>query len=296
MDRETLSNYGWVVIVVIILAIMIALATPFGNYIRDGVTIVVESFDGKLDSYATNATIGEKTDNESGPTTPQTNVPTKGQLINIDLDQTAGAESYRVIKVNGTKVELLEMPTTEHITEFGSSATYNGSTLDTYLNTTWYGNMNTTAKAAVVSQNISQDSWYTNKDGDPDYSGTYGTSNNAYIISKNSTTTAIGERNVYALSVQDVIDYLDVNSNGTMDNGELSMSIVNTMFFGSADVVSGRYPWLRSAHAGNFSRAWYVNGEFGRLNIYYDNISYCAARAALTIDLSKPGMSWVPAN
>ena len=37
MDKETLSNYGWVVITVLVLAIMIALATPFGTYISDGV-------------------------------------------------------------------------------------------------------------------------------------------------------------------------------------------------------------------------------------------------------------------
>ena len=37
MDKETLSNYGWVVIAVLVLSIMIALATPFGTYISDGV-------------------------------------------------------------------------------------------------------------------------------------------------------------------------------------------------------------------------------------------------------------------
>ena len=32
MDKETLSNYGWVVICVLVLVVMIALATPFGKY------------------------------------------------------------------------------------------------------------------------------------------------------------------------------------------------------------------------------------------------------------------------
>ena len=36
MDKETLSNYGWIVICVLVLAVMIALATPFGNFIADG--------------------------------------------------------------------------------------------------------------------------------------------------------------------------------------------------------------------------------------------------------------------
>ena len=36
MDKETLSNYGWIVICVLVLAVMIALATPFGQFIADG--------------------------------------------------------------------------------------------------------------------------------------------------------------------------------------------------------------------------------------------------------------------
>ena len=36
MDRETLSHYGWIVILVLILAVMLALATPFGNFLAEG--------------------------------------------------------------------------------------------------------------------------------------------------------------------------------------------------------------------------------------------------------------------
>ena len=36
MDKETLSNYGWIVICVLVLAVMIALATPFGTFVADG--------------------------------------------------------------------------------------------------------------------------------------------------------------------------------------------------------------------------------------------------------------------
>ena len=42
MDKETLSNYGWVVICVIVLAIMITLATPFGNEIKEAVVAATE--------------------------------------------------------------------------------------------------------------------------------------------------------------------------------------------------------------------------------------------------------------
>ena len=36
MDKSTLSNYGWIVIAVLVLSVMIALATPFGHYIELG--------------------------------------------------------------------------------------------------------------------------------------------------------------------------------------------------------------------------------------------------------------------
>ena len=37
MDKETLSNYGWVVICILVLSVMIALATPFGKYVSSAV-------------------------------------------------------------------------------------------------------------------------------------------------------------------------------------------------------------------------------------------------------------------
>ena len=37
MDRQTLSNYGWIVIAVLVLSVMLALATPFGQFIELGV-------------------------------------------------------------------------------------------------------------------------------------------------------------------------------------------------------------------------------------------------------------------
>ena len=50
MDKETLSNYGWVVICIIVLVIMIALATPFGNFVRDAVAAATNAFGGAVAS------------------------------------------------------------------------------------------------------------------------------------------------------------------------------------------------------------------------------------------------------
>ena len=46
MDKETLSNYGWVVICVLVLVVMIALATPFGDYIAKAVKNTTEGLFG----------------------------------------------------------------------------------------------------------------------------------------------------------------------------------------------------------------------------------------------------------
>lgn len=40
MDKQTLSNYGWLVIVTLVLAVMLAFATPFGSYVGDAVVSV----------------------------------------------------------------------------------------------------------------------------------------------------------------------------------------------------------------------------------------------------------------
>lgn len=50
MDRQTLSNYGWIVIVVLILAVMLAFATPFGKYIGTGVSNLAMSMVGANDN------------------------------------------------------------------------------------------------------------------------------------------------------------------------------------------------------------------------------------------------------
>ena len=44
MDKETLSNYGWIVICTLVLAVMIALATPFGKYVAAGVQNTAQGF------------------------------------------------------------------------------------------------------------------------------------------------------------------------------------------------------------------------------------------------------------
>jgi hypothetical protein len=44
MDKSTLSNYGWIVVVTLVLAVMLALATPFGDYVGQGASEILKSY------------------------------------------------------------------------------------------------------------------------------------------------------------------------------------------------------------------------------------------------------------
>ena len=70
MDKETLSNYGWVVICVLVLVVMIALATPFGDFIATAVKNTTRAlFDASSNAIEigladTNVTLGNVDDME----------------------------------------------------------------------------------------------------------------------------------------------------------------------------------------------------------------------------------------
>lgn len=44
MDRNTLSHYGWIVVCIMIIAVLLAFATPFGNFIGTGARIALDGF------------------------------------------------------------------------------------------------------------------------------------------------------------------------------------------------------------------------------------------------------------
>lgn len=49
MDRETITHYGWIIVVSIIVATIMALATPFGELVATSVVNVAKSQTGQLD-------------------------------------------------------------------------------------------------------------------------------------------------------------------------------------------------------------------------------------------------------
>lgn len=217
----------------------------------------------------------------------------KGDLITIENKQ------YRVLNVNDTIAEVLAMydastsqkfNATSKTVAFSGGATgqkYQGSDLDTYLNETFFATLSATMQAAIVPKAINQDMWYYSSSvpssGDY-YHITYGSSNLYYFDTQNGTaygTAEVGSRNVYALSVKDVIDYLGVSAGGDFADTDIWQ-----MFWNRSTRIS-EYIWLRSAYRNNSFYAFCVSGFFG--NLFYSRYDDrdCSARPAFQIDLSK---------
>ena len=222
----------------------------------------------------------------------------KGTLLNMSLGNATPAagtnNQYRVLNISGTVAEVVAMFDISTSQTYGSSQTYSGSSLDTALNTTWYNTLSTTAKAAIVDKTFKQDSWYWGSSGSPVYSGYYGTSNpgtSSYSVSlANASFGSEITRKVYALSVQDVLDYVTDTSVG---DGKLQNYNIWKMFWNTTSKPSTvTYPWLRSARASNSDYCWLVRGYDGYVDYssYYNSF---ASRPALTIDLSKIDFSVV---
>ena len=194
----------------------------------------------------------------------------KGSLVKMNLD---GAErQYRVLSVNGNICKVLGMwddftskyNETSTTTDFNGTAAqkYEGSTLDTYLNTTWYNTLSSEAKNAIVPENVIQYCYkYYDQPNTPNtptytYQYQYNWSDSDYENANNVGNVAVGNRNVFALDLKDIFDYF---GKVCITSDELMI-----MFWNSTTKVS-KYPWLRSSFAGNRSTAWAVAGDYGYL-------------------------------
>lgn len=219
--------------------------------------------------------------------------PVKGDLIELDLDG-QGAKDYRVLKISGSVAQVMAMYDTltsmynriSTTTTFGSTTAqkYEESTLDTYLNTTWYGTLKDTVKAAIVPENIVQHCYkYYDKPNTPNtptytYQYQWNWSDSDYENANDIGNVTVGDRNVFALDLKDIFDYFDkvcITSNELM-----------TLFFNQTTVVS-KYPWLRSSSANDSDYAWYVDGDSGILDYGSRVDDSNVVRPALNLDISQ---------
>ena len=218
-------------------------------------------------------------------------MPVKGDLITMNLDGTS--RLYRVLSVNGNVCKVLGMWDNFKSKYNGTSTTtnfngitaqkYEGSDLDTYLNTTWYNKLSSEAKNAIVPENVVQYCYkYYDKPNTPNtptytYQYQYNWSNLDYDNADNVGNVVVGNRNVFALDLKDIFDYFE---KVCITSDELM-----TMFWNSTTKVS-KSPWLRSANPVGSGFAWLVSGSFGSL-LGGGVMNSDAVRPVLNLDMSK---------
>ena len=218
-------------------------------------------------------------------------MPVKGDLITMNLDGTS--RLYRVLSVNGNVCKVLGM-WDDFASKYNEKSTttnfngitaqkYEGSALDTYLNTTWYNTLSSEAKNAIVPENVVQYCYkYYDKPNTPNtptytYQYQYNWNNSNYENADNVGNVVVGNRNVFALDLKDIFDYI---GKVCITSDELM-----TMFWNSTTKVS-KYPWLRSSTADSSGSAWSVSGSMG--NLSRDSVTYILdVRPALNLDMSK---------
>lgn len=210
-------------------------------------------------------------------------MPVKGDLITMNLN---GANRlYRVLKVvDETVVEVLTMWDLVESNVFSTlnDNVYDGSRLDKRLNTTWYDNLLSAAKAAIVPKNINQYKYSFSRKA---YNETTHASYADYASKRLKTN--VGNRYVYALDVEDIEMYFGGTggSAGSITAGTFSTTDISQMFWNKRLTTSSKTIWLRSA-SGYSTDAWCVVGEAHALGT--DSVeAYHAVRGAFQIDLSK---------
>ena len=217
--------------------------------------------------------------------------PAKGSIVKMNLDGTE--RQYRILSVNGNVCKVLGMwddftsvyNSTSTTTTFGSTTAqkYEGSTLDTYLNTTWYNTLSSEAKNAIVPENVVQYCYkYYDAPNTPNtptytYQNQYNWSDSDYEKADNVGNVVVGNRNVFALDLKDIFDYI---GKVCITSNELI-----TMFWNSTTIVS-KYLWLRSSRASSSDRAWIVGCADGSL-LNRDVSNSRVVRPALNLDMSK---------
>ena len=223
-----------------------------------------------------------------GPPLP---MPVKGDLITMNLDGTD--RLYRVLSVNGNVCKVLGMwdDFTSKYNEINKTTNFNGttaqkyegSTLDTYLNTTWYNKLSSEAKNAIVPENVVQYCYQyydaPNTPNTPTYTYQYqfNWSNSDYENANNVGNVTVGERNVFALDLKDIFDYFE---KVCITSDELM-----TMFWNSTTKVF-KYLWLQSSSANGSKSVWSVYGYGSLMSGTGITRSY-VVRPALNLDMSK---------
>lgn len=198
-------------------------------------------------------------------------------LTNVDINNDSITDTFRVLSVDGTNVKLLAMDsyTNAFFNEAGTN-TYADSTLDAEM-TSYYNALPADVKSAIVEQNINQSTYnYYPMPGSPTVYELHITDLNSeeyYYL--NEYTHNVGNRNVFALGIQDIADYL---------GSDITSAQLNEMFFNSSESIP-RYVWLRSAFTMRGNLAFSVSGDIGLVSSNSVNGNQCEVHPAFVVNV-----------
>ena len=183
--------------------------------------------------------------------------PVKGDVITLNMDGTA--KNYRVLRINGYIAEVLSQFSVGYSKFATSGQVYAQNALDTLLNTTWYNSCNASAKSAIVDKTFRQEKWYVTQSGNPIYvcAANGGTQ---YVGLANTTFGSQITRHVYALGVQDIIDYVEATPSMTASNTTFTVANTRTMFNSG---ISDESIWLCSASGTDNTKALRFSPNIG---------------------------------
>lgn len=207
-------------------------------------------------------------------------MPAKGDILTIESKQ------YRILKINGNIAELLSLYDTGTKVQFASS--YAGSGVDTYCNDTFYNSLSSTMKAAIIDKTFNQDSWSASASGSSVYIGKYTKDSATHTYNVSLSSAAFGPsitRHCYCISVQDIINYLEVTTSMTDSNTTLTDTNIRTMLWNNVN-YSSSILWLSSAYSAMSGFVYMVPGNIGNLQSTMGMLSQIV-RPAFQIDLSK---------
>lgn len=303
--KHFFEQYGGVALGILALLVLIAMITPVGNIIKTSLQGTVETFSSGIDNQTDNmdlqlqkAFINAVTDLSKVNTTyVKGDFSAKGNLVEID------GEQYRVLSVYGTEVKVMMMGTykigvysstgegtdftlPDNSTKIGRK--YADSDIDQDM-TSFYNQLPNEVQNAIVPQNIYQSMYtfvpdrygteYTASQYMRDFTDSFPESSKGKMLKLSEVS--IGERKVYALEIDDIIDYL---------GDEWNSNQLNSFLFNHTGPHSGYGIWLRSAiDDGKRYAASVYPGNLGYVSYLDENCENVVTgiRPMFVIDLGK---------
>lgn len=211
----------------------------------------------------------------------------------MDLDGN-GNKTYRVLSIDGKVAKMLGMSDissswpyndtskTGTFTNGSTGQLYAGSTLDSYLNTTWYNTLTSAAKAAIVPEIRTQYLYqYYDTPNTPNtptytYQCQFNWRDSDYDNWNLTDNVLVGSRNVFALDLKDIYDYF----------GKVCITSNELMELWTNQTSALGHEWLLSFAVSNKENVYVISGSRGSfISVLPTNGS--SVRPAFQIDLSK---------